>query len=774
MKGSSCDWCGGVCDPEVSELNALSCSFAGCPPDAATYHQDCLERFLKSVGLDKCVRPLVAPAPDGEGSRARAMTHITPRVVLLTGRDLARAARARAPIDPTPNVLASPLRSADPPPSPPLDPLINHRRSRKVGFKCPRGCGKASAHAKPCPGTIQKSHPIIHKNRDGKKRRKALAAATAPPPEVPRYGPEAKARRAEERASAERALKERRSAEERRRDAANERRAAERAAREERAAADAEAKRREQIAAAASRARRELGLEPRESSETRRTTMKPGAQQTLVDKGKAPASSTKAFARALLERQSEPRDVSAAGSGWDSASSAPHHSYASETYAGANPASSDTASSNGDAREGGERGAADGADGAAETDFKIPRAAEKDADAILPEEGPTKKTTARSSTPRDLPPVERDLPDDADERIRERIRGAGSAVRGPNTLGGVRETPVGAGPAAPSGAATFCYNAEITRLERSRSVGPFPDADSEAAAVERREALARSIAATPVTPSRRRCVGAVLLSKAASSLASLLDLGFPERQCRAAVLAHGSDVARAAESLFTGDAAAAADRARVRSGGDAFVVLEAGPLDVGAEIAALEGAYALGAPESAVNEAVCANRGDPVAAVAQLYARGFEWWRRRAEETDARELAAARESASRESASSRASRELASAGSATGGDASDATPGGDASDGIRSSAGYTRRNAAPHPPPPGFVGNVEATLERRAEAAAAAPGADPGASLFGGGGASARGISISVDELFGGGGGGGAGGARGGGRPPPGFDRRGA
>ena len=317
--------------------------------------------------------------------------------------------------------------------------------------------------------------------------------------------------------------------------------------------------------------------------------MKPGAQQMLVDKGRRRVvdEGVRAGAARATERTAR---RGAAGSGWDSASSAPHHSYASETYAGASPAdTSDTASSNGDAREGGERGAADGADGAAETGFKIPRAAEKDADAILPEERPTKKTTARSSTPRDLPPVERDLPDDADERIRERIRGAGSAARGPNTLGGVRETPVGSGPAAPSGAATFCYDAEITRLERSRSVGPFPDADSEAAAVERREALARSIAATPVTPSRRRCVGAVLLSKAASSLASLLDLGFPERQCRAAVLAHGSDVARAAESLFTGEAAAAADRARVRSGGDAFVVLEAGPLDVGAEIAALEG-----------------------------------------------------------------------------------------------------------------------------------------------------------------------------------------
>ena len=159
MKGSSCDWCG-VCDPEVSELNALSCSFAGCPPDAATYHQDCLERFLKSVGLDKCVRPLVAPAPDGEGSRARAMTHKhTARRIADWARSRARA-RARTPIDPTPNVLASPLRSADPPPPVPSP----EPRSRKVGFKCPRGCGKASAHAKPCPGTIQKSHPIIHKN----------------------------------------------------------------------------------------------------------------------------------------------------------------------------------------------------------------------------------------------------------------------------------------------------------------------------------------------------------------------------------------------------------------------------------------------------------------------------------------------------------------------------------------------------------------------------------------------------------------------------------
>ena len=55
--GSLCDWCGETCDPDVAELNALTCTFAECPPEASVYHQDCVEKYLKSIKLDKCVGP---------------------------------------------------------------------------------------------------------------------------------------------------------------------------------------------------------------------------------------------------------------------------------------------------------------------------------------------------------------------------------------------------------------------------------------------------------------------------------------------------------------------------------------------------------------------------------------------------------------------------------------------------------------------------------------------------------------------------------------------
>ena len=55
--GSQCDWCRETCDPDVAELNALTCTFAECPPEASVYHQDCLEKYLKSIKLDKCVEP---------------------------------------------------------------------------------------------------------------------------------------------------------------------------------------------------------------------------------------------------------------------------------------------------------------------------------------------------------------------------------------------------------------------------------------------------------------------------------------------------------------------------------------------------------------------------------------------------------------------------------------------------------------------------------------------------------------------------------------------
>eukprot|EP00199_Chlamydomonas_sp_CCMP681_P001608 CAMPEP_0119117740 /NCGR_PEP_ID=MMETSP1180-20130426/53006_1 /TAXON_ID=3052 ORGANISM="Chlamydomonas cf sp, Strain CCMP681" /NCGR_SAMPLE_ID=MMETSP1180 /ASSEMBLY_ACC=CAM_ASM_000741 /LENGTH=381 /DNA_ID=CAMNT_0007107033 /DNA_START=1038 /DNA_END=2180 /DNA_ORIENTATION=+ len=45
-------------------------------------------------------------------------------------------------------------------------------RNRKTGFPCPRGCGKGTTEAQPCPGRITKSHPIIPRNE---KKRQVVA-----------------------------------------------------------------------------------------------------------------------------------------------------------------------------------------------------------------------------------------------------------------------------------------------------------------------------------------------------------------------------------------------------------------------------------------------------------------------------------------------------------------------------------------------------------------------------------------------------------------------
>eukprot|EP00882_Tetradesmus_deserticola_P030785 GHRQ01034734.1.p2 GENE.GHRQ01034734.1~~GHRQ01034734.1.p2 ORF type:complete len:117 (-),score=34.63 GHRQ01034734.1:231-581(-) len=52
---------------------------------------------------------------------------------------------------------------------------IRLERNRKTGFKCPRGCGKGSAHKEPCPGKIDKSHPIHPRNEEQKKKKKVIA-----------------------------------------------------------------------------------------------------------------------------------------------------------------------------------------------------------------------------------------------------------------------------------------------------------------------------------------------------------------------------------------------------------------------------------------------------------------------------------------------------------------------------------------------------------------------------------------------------------------------
>jgi hypothetical protein len=53
FNGSICDWCQETCDSTAQELNALSCTFADCAIECSVYHQDCLERYLKGIKLEK-------------------------------------------------------------------------------------------------------------------------------------------------------------------------------------------------------------------------------------------------------------------------------------------------------------------------------------------------------------------------------------------------------------------------------------------------------------------------------------------------------------------------------------------------------------------------------------------------------------------------------------------------------------------------------------------------------------------------------------------------
>ena len=64
-------------------------------------------------------------------------------------------------------------------------------RQRKIGFRCPRGWTRLTEDA-PCPGSVNKSHPIPLGK--GKKKKKEPARPEEP---VKKFGPEAKAARAE-------------------------------------------------------------------------------------------------------------------------------------------------------------------------------------------------------------------------------------------------------------------------------------------------------------------------------------------------------------------------------------------------------------------------------------------------------------------------------------------------------------------------------------------------------------------------------------------------
>lgn len=49
-----CEYCGEVCDSTQDELNAIACTFEGCP-SPTIYHQHCIETYLKTIRLDKYV-----------------------------------------------------------------------------------------------------------------------------------------------------------------------------------------------------------------------------------------------------------------------------------------------------------------------------------------------------------------------------------------------------------------------------------------------------------------------------------------------------------------------------------------------------------------------------------------------------------------------------------------------------------------------------------------------------------------------------------------------
>ena len=137
--GSVCDWCAERCEGN-DELNALSCTFAECPASAAVYHQDCLEKYLKTIKLEKCARAIAVPV----ATRRRRRPRRASRRRLSQFASPPRPRGSRAP--PSPRVSDVP---------PPAHPRARVRRSRKTGFRCPRGCSKASEYDRPCPGKVR-------------------------------------------------------------------------------------------------------------------------------------------------------------------------------------------------------------------------------------------------------------------------------------------------------------------------------------------------------------------------------------------------------------------------------------------------------------------------------------------------------------------------------------------------------------------------------------------------------------------------------------------
>ncbi|XP_024362938.1 uncharacterized protein [Physcomitrium patens] len=65
-----CEYCGELCDSTQGELNALVCTFEGCP-SPTIYHQHCIEAYFKTIRLDKKQRKNRFQCPRGRGKGSK-------------------------------------------------------------------------------------------------------------------------------------------------------------------------------------------------------------------------------------------------------------------------------------------------------------------------------------------------------------------------------------------------------------------------------------------------------------------------------------------------------------------------------------------------------------------------------------------------------------------------------------------------------------------------------------------------------------------------------
>ena len=412
---------------------------------------------------------------------------------------------------------------------------------------------------------MEKSHPIIHKNQDSKKRRKALAAAVAPL-SAPRYGPEAKAARkaAEEAARKEREVKLAKEAEERReaeRKAAAAARAktAESAAAKREAAAKIQAEKLKEARAQAAALRREHGL--------------CGAGGNGgVGRGSASGGG-------------------GGGGGGSAASVVP------SSRGGSSRRSMDRR--DGDEDRGAPRG------GISLADFAFPQlAATTAASAIAAGRGARedREDPKNSLAPSSFPTLS------ATNDAATRRHADSTADVAPPTRPPPPPTPGPSSPGIELGAASGCTVSTPpprTRVPRLF----FP-------AAERVEEVAAMVGDGPVTDARRRCVAAMLRARAEAALEPLSRMGFPEWQCRVAVMTFGENVSAAAGWLAEGSAKR--EDPRVAAG----IPLEGAPVDASETLAAIRELYSLGLARDDVDRAVDECEGDAHAAVAALFERG--------------------------------------------------------------------------------------------------------------------------------------------------------